>query len=141
MQTLLSATGYDETNSESIVKEAIEIDGTITQLVLESTPFYAAAGGQVTDIGRVENLTQEGSASVAGVRKDDSGIYVHTVEQVSGDFVAGDRCQLLVDLDRRNRIVRNHTATHLLHAGLREILGNHVAQAGSLVNDVELRFD
>jgi len=134
-------TGHDETDSESIVTEVIETDGVIAQLTLERTPFYAAAGGQVTDIGRVENLRQEGSAAVTGVRRDDLGICLHTVKLTNGSFAIGDRCRLVVDAGRRRRIERNHTATHLLHAGLREVLGTHVAQAGSLVNDIELRFD
>ena len=133
--------GYHKTESESVVKEVIGTDGAVQRLVFESTPFYAAAGGQVTDIGRVENLTQEGIAFVASVRKDDLGIYVHTIDLVNGDFAISDRCRLIVDIDRRGRIRRNHTATHLLHAGLRKILGSHVKQAGSLVNDEELRFD
>jgi len=134
-------TGYDETESESVVKEVIETGGAIKQLVLGSTPFYAEAGGQITDTGQVKNLSQDGSAFVASVRKDHFGIYVHAIDLVKGNFAVGDRCQLTVDIDRRNRICRNHTATHILHAALSDVLWEYVKQAGSLVNDTELRFD
>jgi len=132
---------YDLVDDEAILENVLEADGGIERLVFESTPFYAEAGGQVTDIGRIDNLNRDGHADITRVRKNNKGVYIHTVESVRGEFAAGDRCRLIVDLDRRNRIRRNHTATHLLHAGLREVLGSHVAQAGSLVNDAELRFD
>jgi len=133
--------GYEETEDEAVLENVLETNGAIDRLVFESTPFYAEAGGQVTDTGLIENCSQVGSAKVTRVRKNASGVYLHTVSEASGSFAVGDRCRLQVDKDRRNRIRRNHTATHLLHAGLREVLGSHVAQAGSLVNDAELRFD
>jgi len=133
--------GYELAEDEAILENVLKADGAVNRLVFESTPFYAEAGGQVTDSGRVENLVRAGTATITRVQKNKSGVYLHSVEVIDGSFVIGDRCRLIVDVDRRNRIRRNHTATHLLHAGLREVLGSHVTQAGSLVNDEELRFD
>lgn len=133
--------GYELTKGEAILENILEADRSINRLVFVSTPFYAEAGGQITDTGRIENLSQDGTATVTDVRKNNAGVYLHTVEGISGSFDVGDRCRLVVDSDRRNRIQRNHTATHLLHAGLRKVLGSHVVQAGSLVNDAKLRFD
>jgi len=133
--------GYEAVSAESDVDSVIESEGRIVRLVFLETPFYAEAGGQVTDTGRIANLTRKGSAVVSRVVKNSKDVYLHAVEQVEGSFESGDRCRLTVDVDRRRRIERNHTATHLLHAALREVLGTHVAQAGSVVNDQELRFD
>jgi alanyl-tRNA synthetase len=133
--------GYVSVEAESIVESASEPEGRVVQLTLPETPFYAEAGGQVSDTGRIEDLDREGVAAVTHVLRSDAGAYVHTLEVETGSFVAGDRCRLTVDVERRRRIERNHTATHLLHAALREVLGAHAAQAGSVVNDRELRFD
>ncbi len=130
--------GYGATDAESVV---VGYDTERSILALAQTPFYAEAGGQVTDLGTIENLTQPGRATVSAVSRNAAGVYLHSVIVNEGDFVEGDRCRLVVDVERRDRIRRNHTATHLLHAGLRAVLGAHVAQAGSLVNDQELRFD
>ena len=130
--------GYEVTEAESIVTG---YDAERRIIALDKTPFYAEAGGQVTDVGVIENLSQPGRAVVNAVSRNAAGVYLHTVSVESGDFAEGDRCRLLIDVERRDRIRRNHTATHLLHAGLRSVLGSHVAQAGSLVNDRELRFD
>jgi len=130
--------GYEGTDAESVV---VGYDAERSILAFTQTPFYAEAGGQVTDLGTIENLTEPGRAIVSAVSKNAAGVYLHSVTVESGGFAEGDRCRLVVDVERRNRIRRNHTATHLLHAGLRAVLGSHVAQAGSLVNDQELRFD
>jgi alanyl-tRNA synthetase len=113
------------------------------RLVFPESPFYAESGGQVGDTGRVENLNPDrpGSAKVSGVNKNPRGVLLHRIEIEEGSFEIGDRCRLSVDVERRLRIERNHTATHLLHAALREVLGPHATQAGSEVNDRELRFD
>ncbi|HDS28850.1 MAG TPA: alanine--tRNA ligase, partial [Candidatus Acetothermia bacterium] len=134
-------TGYERLEQESVVQAVLQTHDGLTDLIVADTPFYAEAGGQVTDTGQVENLSQPGSATVVRVTKDDRGVYLHRLEAVSGAFAVGDRCQLAVDSARRESIRRNHTATHLLHAALRAVLGPHVAQAGSLVNEAELRFD
>jgi alanyl-tRNA synthetase len=109
--------------------------------VFASSPFYASAGGQAADMGTVENLSRQGTARVVDVTKNSMGVFLHRVEVTDGAFEAGDRCRLMVDVERRRRIERNHTATHLLHAALRQVLGTHAQQAGSEVNDRELRFD
>ena len=133
--------GYATLEAESTVESVLGADGTVARLVFPESPFYAEAGGQTADTGRIENLDQEGRAIVAHVTRDPRGVYLHVVSDVEGTFQIGDRSRLIVDADRRRRIQRNHTATHLLHAALRRVLGPHVKQAGSFVNDAELRFD
>ncbi len=110
-------------------------------LVFRMSPFYAEAGGQVSDIGWVENTSRHGKARIRKVIKNECNVFLHYIEERSGTFVSGDECRLLIDEPRRMRIARNHTATHLLHKALRDVLGDHVVQAGSLVSDEELRFD
>jgi alanyl-tRNA synthetase len=111
-------------------------------LVFAETPFYAEAGGQVADTGWIENLSRLGRATVLDVQRDERGVYLHRVQVTEGEFRAGDRCLLTVDADRRARTMRNHTATHILHASLRRVLGySQGIQAGSLVAPDELRFD
>ncbi len=110
--------------------------------VFSETPFYAEAGGQVADTGWIENLTRSGKAEVVGVQRDERGVYRHRVRTTEGEFYAGDRCLLRIDAERRARTMRNHTATHILHAALRRALGySQGIQAGSLVAPDELRFD
>nr|BAL58714.1 alanyl-tRNA synthetase [Candidatus Acetothermum autotrophicum] len=110
--------------------------------VFLETPFYAEAGGQVADTGWIENLSRPGKAQVLDVQKDERGVYLHKVRITEGEFRTGDRCRLTVDAERRARIMRNHTATHILHASLRRVLGySQGIQAGSLVAPDELRFD
>ncbi len=109
-------------------------------LVFEATPFYAEAGGQIADTGWIENLSRPGRAEVVDVQKRPQGT-LHAVRVVEGEFHVGDRCLLKVDEPRRKAIQRAHTATHLLHAALRKILGGHVIQAGSWVGPEEFRFD
>ena len=104
------------------------------------TPFYAEGGGQIADTGWIENLSRPGRAEVLDVQKGPQGT-VHRVRVLAGEFRPGDRCRLRVDEDRRRRIERAHTATHLLHAALRRVLGAHVVQAGSAVGPEEFRFD
>jgi alanyl-tRNA synthetase len=106
--------------------------------VLDQTPFYAEGGGQVGDTGRI---TGSGlSARVTDTQNAD-GYYVHAVEVTDGILRQGDTVELAVDADRRRAVMRNHSATHLLHAALRQVLGEHVRQAGSLVAPDRLRFD
>jgi len=109
---------------------------------LDSTPFYLESGGQVSDTGR---LTADGDALVAEVdgveRGAPGGARAHHVQVTRGSLRVKGRVTAAVDAERRNAIRRNHTATHLLHAALREHLGAHVKQAGSLVAPDRLRFD
>jgi len=133
--------GYEVMEAEGEVRGVYSKNGSIAEIVFDRTPFYAAAGGQIADTGTLENLIQVGRAKVIDVQKNLHGAYLHHVQITEGRFAAGDRCHFEVDEARRKRIARNHTATHLLHAALREVLGEHVIQAGSYVSDEELRFD
>ncbi len=110
------------------------------QFFFPETPFYPEAGGQLADTGLVENLSRSGRAQVGDVQRTPQGT-IHFVRVVEGEFRQGDNCSLQVDEERRRAIERAHTATHLLHAGLRETLGEHAIQAGSWVGPEEVRFD
>ena len=108
------------------------------ELVVETTPFYAESGGQQGDTGIIKS--DAGSAEVLDtVKRGD--LIVHKVRVISGTLRAGDAVHLAVTEGRRMDIARNHTATHLLHAALRQVLGDHVKQSGSLVAPDHLRFD
>jgi alanyl-tRNA synthetase len=133
--------GYERLEEEATLITVVPGQGDEARLVFETSPFYAQSGGQVGDAGRVENLNRPGRAEVIDVRKDPAGVFLHQVRIVDGEFLPGDRCRLVVDAARRRRIAANHTATHLLHAALRRVLGEHVIQAGSFVSGEELRFD
>ena len=133
--------GYDRVEAEGDVRGIECVDGQTT-LVFSETPFYAQSGGQIGDVGEVGNLSRPGStARVTDTVKHSAGASLHLLADMVGEFEVGDRCRLTVDVERRRRIERNHTATHLLHAGLRSVLGAHAKQAGSDVTDRELRFD
>jgi len=132
--------GYDCLEAEEVVRHTQEADG-VRQLVFDASPFYAAGGGQVTDLGSIVNLSRTGRARVVGVERSPEGVVVHRLDEVDGAFEVGDRCRLEVDPERRRRIERNHTATHLLHQALKRVLGDHATQAGSSVTPAELRFD
>src|SRR5262245_654884 len=111
-------------------------------VVLEETPFYLEAGGQVSDSGRLFNEVSGASAIVEGIGRVRPGLpRAHRVRVERGSLHAGDRVTAEVDASVRDATRRNHTATHLLHAALREVLGTHVKQAGSLVAPDRLRFD
>ena len=110
------------------------------ELIFSETPFYAEAGGQIADTGWIENLSRLGRAEVVDVQRGPHGV-VHKARVAEGEFHQGDRCRLVVDEVRRRKIERAHTATHLLHAALRRVLGDHVIQAGSSVGPEEFRFD
>jgi len=133
--------GYEVTESKSVVENALKHNGIVQRLVFPESPFYAESGGQVADTGTIENLSRSGQAEVLNVKKNNKGVFLHQVRITEGAFEAGNQCHLVVDAVRRKRIARNHTATHLLHAALRQVLGEHVTQAGSYVSDEELRFD
>ncbi len=108
-------------------------------VVVETTPFYAEMGGQAGDIGRI---TKDGAcAKIIDTKKNGNGVYMHIAKVEEGSFKIGDDVTLSVCKKNRMAISRNHSATHLLHKALKEVLGSHVAQAGSLVNCEHLRFD
>jgi alanyl-tRNA synthetase len=109
------------------------------EVILEETPFYAEAGGQVGDTGSLKGALA--SALVENVTYATPEVIVHVVKVLSGTLAEGDRVDAAPDLVRRQAVSNNHTATHLLHAALRQVLGDHVKQAGSLVSPERLRFD
>ncbi|MCD6141489.1 alanine--tRNA ligase [Candidatus Bipolaricaulota bacterium] len=131
--------GYEILKTEAELLR--KVDGEQLAFVFDRTPFYAESGGQVGDTGLIENLDRPGRAEVTDVQKTPGGAFLHRVQIRAGEFEPGDRCRLEVNAERRARIARHHTATHLLHAALRKVLGEHVIQAGSLVAPEELRFD
>ena len=108
-------------------------------LVLDTTPFYAESGGQVGDQGMVHNAG--GQFNVLDTLKIKADVFGHHGEIKSGNLKVGDAVQAHVDLGVRAATVRNHSATHLMHKALREVLGSHVQQKGSLVNAERTRFD
>jgi len=112
-------------------------------VVLDKTPFYAEMGGQVADHGFLARSGEETGLlfNVTDVQKNKGGKYMHTGKLVEGSLKLGDTVRAHVDTERRNAIKRAHSATHLLHAALRSVLGDHVHQAGSLVEPDRLRFD
>lgn len=161
--------GYETTQSTNVTALALVRDNErVNELkpddeglvVLEETPFYAEAGGQVGDTGRLTgpgNLTREQklnvlleeisetavgfSAKVVDTFSPISGLILHKIIVEKGILKTGDRINAIVDVEKRDATRRNHTATHLVHAALREVLGNHVKQGGSVVAPNYLRFD
>jgi len=107
--------------------------------ILDRTVFYAEGGGQVGDVGELH--WEGGTARVTDTQKDPSGAIYHFLEVEEGELASGQGVALEVDAERRRAVERNHTATHLLHAALRKVLGEGVRQAGSLVAPDRLRFD
>jgi alanyl-tRNA synthetase len=114
-------------------------EGDEGHVLLEATPFYGEAGGQVGDTGWI--VSREARARVVETRRPAQGLIASRVVLEAGRLAVGDRVAAEVDAVRRASIKRNHTATHLLHAALREVVGTHVKQAGSLVAPDRLRFD
>jgi alanyl-tRNA synthetase len=121
-------------------------EGQKVELVLAATPFYVESGGQVSDIGEIVHYTNPAAAprwslEVSEVNKPVNGLIVHEGIVTEGVINVGDPAWAIVDYERRWDIMRNHTATHVLHRELRRVLGDHVTQAGSLVAPDRLRFD
>jgi alanyl-tRNA synthetase len=113
--------------------------GDEVDVITATTPFYGAAGGQVGDTGAL--MTAAGQVQIDDAQKPVPGLVVHHGKVTSGTVEVGDKAELAVDEARRNRIRRNHSATHLLHLALRKVLGAHAQQKGSLVGPDRLRFD
>ncbi|HWP83830.1 MAG TPA: alanine--tRNA ligase, partial [Terriglobia bacterium] len=142
--------GYQQTTSHeckvlALLQEGKFVDklprGARAEVVLDHTPFYAEAGGQVGDTGRLlKEETQELVAVVEDTYYPVSGLIAHRVV-TRAPLGVGDKLTAVVDAERREAIKRNHTGTHLLHAALRQVLGTHVKQAGSVVEPGRLRFD
>lgn len=139
--------GYDtlelKSNIKTLIKDDAFVDsieeGTKGVIVTEETPFYAEMGGQVGDKGIIFN--DNFTAKVEDCKKNIGGKTVHFVEVVKGSVNLNAEVTLKVDKERRQKIANNHSATHLLHAALRKVLGDHVHQSGSFVDDERLRFD
>jgi alanyl-tRNA synthetase len=129
----------------AMVKESKPVtdakEGDLVEMVLPSTSFYVAAGGQVADTGTIFSEDGGWEFAVHDIRRPAAGIIAHKGEVTKGSPKLGDRVKAQVDPQRRQDIVRNHTATHLLHHELRRVLGEHARQAGSLVAPDRLRFD
>ena len=139
--------GYDTESAEGVVQALVRdgkvIDsaaaGETVQVVVNQTPFYGESGGQMGDAGVIASDTAR--LEVTDTQKKGEGVFVHSARVLEGAVKAGDAVQLTVDHQRRGRLRSNHSATHLLHEALREVLGTHVAQKGSLVAPERLRFD
>ncbi|MBQ4129647.1 MAG: alanine--tRNA ligase [Ruminococcus sp.] len=127
----------------AIIKDGERVEsafaGESVVLAFDKTPFYAESGGQVADTGSV--TADSGKANIDNVSKDNNGIYLHVCEIEEGAISVNDDVFCAIDASRREDIKRNHTAAHLLQAALREVLGNHVQQAGQLVSEEMVRFD
>ena len=117
----------------------VPADGDTVEVFLDRTPFYAESGGQVGDTGTI--TTETGTATVLDTTYALPGLRRHTARLTQGEVSAGQTAVAAIDAERRAAIRRNHTGTHLLHWALREVLGTHVKQAGSLVAPDHLRFD
>ncbi len=137
-----SFVGYDETECESeIIKyRKVKSKGKeYFQVVLNTTPFYAESGGQVGDTGRLINLSNADDAIVINDTKKENNQTIHICDALPKDLNA--KFNAVIDVHRRADITKNHSATHLMHAALKQVLGAHVNQKGSLVNEQYLRFD
>jgi len=139
--------GYQTLTAEGVITALIKDEKAVDSLgegesgwlVSNQTPFYGESGGQVGDTGVIES--DSGTFRVTDTKKLLSDLFVHIGRVEKGIFNVSDVVHCKVDGERRTAIRRNHTATHLMHAMLREVLGDHVKQAGSLVNAERLRFD
>ncbi len=136
--------GYDTLTAEGQIvalvaegEQTDKADGPV-QIVLNQSPFYAEAGGQVGDAGTIR--TETGTAEITDTKKV-AGLHVHIAKVTDGALAKGQGAELAVDARRRGRIMANHSATHLLNEALREALGDHVVQRGSLNAPDRLRFD
>ena len=139
--------GYTSDTAEGVVlalvADGAEIDstgpGSAVNIVTNQTPFYAESGGQIGDTGVIE--WADGEAAVTDTFKTPAGMFVHRAEVRRGSLAIGTPVRLVIDTERRLRLRANHSATHLLHEALRHVLGDHVAQKGSMVAPDRLRFD
>ena len=130
----------------AIVAEGAQVDeivsGVEAIVVLDKTPFYAEMGGQVADHGQIARSGEHGLLfTVTDVQKNKGGKYMHYGKMVEGSLKVGDTVRAHIDGERRRAVMRAHSATHMLDAALKQVLGDHVHQAGSLVEPDRLRFD
>ena len=142
---LPSSFNYDPTNIEAKViglfKDGVKVESLedYGEIVFDVTTFYAEMGGQCADTGVIYNDSCK--ADVVNVLKAPNQQHLHFVKITSGTIKVGDVLTLAIDKEKRNKIMANHTATHILQAALKEVIGNHINQAGSYVDDSRLRFD
>lgn len=140
-------TGYNELETKSgvkfLIKNSVQANelkkGEEGELYLDKTPFYGESGGQAGDKGVIK--TDNAEIEVLNTTKDAEGHFIHHVKVKKGTIIVGDNVRCEVDRLTRDATKRNHTATHLLHAALRELFGSHIKQAGSSVSPERLRFD
>ena len=140
-------TGYEMLEMDSdivaLIKDGARVEslskGEKGEVILSETPFYAESGGQVGDTGIINSMS--GRGKVIDTKKAMPNLYTHFVEVVDGELKAGQDAGVKVDRAKREATVRNHTATHMLHAALKTVIGEHVKQAGSHVSPDRLRFD
>jgi alanyl-tRNA synthetase len=127
----------------AIYRDGLSVDsvkaGDLAVIVLDHTPFYAESGGQVGDSGELRN--EKSHFSVADTFKIQSDVFGHQGEVLEGELKVGDTLDAKINLISRRETMRNHSATHLMHKALREVLGDHVQQKGSLVDPQKTRFD
>ena len=140
--------GYDTLKHQGAKVTALYVDGSAVTsvkagdaavIVLDNTPFYAESGGQVGDKGELRNETVR--FAVEDTFKIQADVFGHQGELLEGELKVGDALNALVDVQQRTDTMRNHSATHILHKALREVLGDHVQQKGSLVDATKTRFD
>jgi alanyl-tRNA synthetase len=140
--------GYDTLKHVGAKVSALYVDGSAVTsvkagdaavIVLDNTPFYAESGGQVGDKGELRNETVR--FAVEDTFKIQADVFGHQGELLEGELKVGDALNALVDIKQRTETMRNHSATHILHKALREVLGDHVQQKGSLVDATKTRFD
>ena len=139
--------GYTDMTAEAKVLAIVENETRVTAVesgadvvvVLDDTPCYAESGGQVGDTATLSSAN--GTASVVNTKRNHQNVILHSVKVTEGTLSVGDTVTVTLDIERREAIMRNHTAAHLLQAALREVLGTHVEQAGQLVDGNRVRFD
>lgn len=139
--------GYEQTQTTSKVTVIIRnedlvdfvAEGGVAQIILDRTPFYAESGGEVADRGSLKST--DVNLQVTDVQTAPNGQHLHNVTVEKGTLYSGDQVQAEVNEEERAAIAKNHTATHLLHQALKDVLGKHVSQSGSLVTPERLRFD
>lgn len=137
--------GYNFLTSDSKIigiigndKESIS-EGESSIIILDKTPFYAESGGQIGDTGFI--ISDHGKLKVTDTKKTGDEIFYHFVECIEGELSLNDHVVAKVDANKREAIKKNHSVTHLLNKALKEVLGNHITQAGSYVSDERMRFD
>lgn len=132
--------GYESLTAEAVIQAIVPDSGDDIFILVNQTPFYAESGGQIGDCGKITGANGV-EIKITSTSKKVGTLHAHLGRVISGSIKAGDVVHLAVDSENRQKIRANHSATHLLHAALRQVLGDHVTQKGSLVAPDRLRFD